>query len=344
MTRKIARIVKLDDVMTHTNADSLDLAIVGGWQVVVKRGEYKPGDLAIFVEIDGFVPETIAPFLTKNYPREYNGVLGNRLRTIKLRGELSQGLILPMQTLNDVTGNSVSIYEVDEDVSEILNIQKWEMPEQMVNGQPRGNFPDWIQKTDQERIQNLSGKIHQWNEKELQWIAQEKLEGSSMTVYVRGEESGVCSKNIDLKYDENNTFWKTAIKYNVIEKIRQIYSDKDEVAIQGELIGPGIQGNIYNLNEHEFHVFDMQVNGYFLSESIVECMCEEMGLYVVPYLGKISFNNAKDCLDYAEGKSVLNPKVEREGVVVRCRSIPTLTFKAISNKYLLKEKEEACSI
>lgn len=336
--RNIARIVRIDDVGEHANAHSLDLVSIGGWQVVVKRGEYKAGDLAIFVEIDGWVPEEIAPFLTRNVAKEFNGVKGNRLRTIKLRGELSQGLILPYGILDQVTGNPFRFYEIDEDVSEILGIQKWEMPEgAQFAGQPRGNFPGWIQKTDQERIQNWSHKIKYWNDEGLEWTHQEKLEGSSMTVYVKDGVFGVCSRNIDLKEDPNNTFWKIAIEQDLQFKVSNYFNEDCAVAVQGELIGPGIQGNIYGLEKHQFQVFDIQVNGKYLDEYSVFTHCNEMGLTMVPRLRGVTFESAQDCLRIAEGKSALNPVVEREGVVFRCTTKPDLTFKAISNKYLLKQ-------
>ena len=148
--RKMAWIAKIDKVVKHPEADSLDICTVGGWQCVTKLGEYKQGDLVVYVSIDSWIPHELAPFLSKgNEPREYNGVKGERLRTIKLRGTLSQGLILPTTGKTPLTGEG-------DDLTEFLGIQKWEKPiPAQLSGLVRGNFPDQVPKTDQERC--LSG-------------------------------------------------------------------------------------------------------------------------------------------------------------------------------------------
>ena len=101
--RKMARIVKIDAINPIPDADAIEVATVGGWKVVVKKGEYSVGQLAIYCEIDSFIPTTIASFLTKpgHTPKVYEGVEGERLRTVKLRRQLSQGLLLPLEILKD---------------------------------------------------------------------------------------------------------------------------------------------------------------------------------------------------------------------------------------------------
>lgn len=148
--RMMAWIAKIDKVVKHPEADSLDICTVGGWQCVTKLGEFKQGDLAVYVSIDSWVPTELAPFLSKGKePREYNGVKGERLRTITLRGQLSQGLILPTTGKTPLTGEG-------DDLTEFLGIQKWEKPiPAQLSGLVRGNFPDQVPKTDQERC--LSG-------------------------------------------------------------------------------------------------------------------------------------------------------------------------------------------
>jgi hypothetical protein len=158
--RKLARIVKLDDVCKHYNADALDIATVGGWKVVAKRDEFKTGDLAIYIEVDAWVPSTVAPFLTKpgHFPKTYNEVAGERLKTVRLRGQVSQGLILPVGAIDamgpehDVGFHIEVRIEEGFDLTEALGIQKWEAPVSAnLAGNAKGNFPSFISKTDQER-------------------------------------------------------------------------------------------------------------------------------------------------------------------------------------------------
>lgn len=336
MSRKLAYIVEIDDVIEHTNADSLEIAIVGGWQVIIRKGEFEAGDAAVYFEIDSWIPTELAPFLSKGKePKEYNSVKGERLKTIKLRGELSQGLLLPAP-------NNHVLSPVDTDLTEELNIQKWEkeVPAQL-RGSVKGNFPSAFPKTDQTRIQNMSKELQDGFEG--YFVIQEKLEGSSMTCYLKDGKFGVCSRNLDLKKDENNSFWKTALELDIETKMRNYFGDNACVAVQGELIGEGIQGNIYNLKGLEFHVFDIYkpISKGYLYNHLVEKFCSQTNLNMVPVLERlVSLEgwDMKDFLTYAEGKSKLNLNQEREGVVFKSFKNPNFTFKAISNKYLLNEK------
>ena len=158
--RMMAWIAKIDEVQKHPNADSLDICTVGGWKCVTKLGEFKQNDLAVYVSIDSWIPTELAPFLSKGTePREYNGVKGERLRTVKLRGQLSQGLLLPCEVIPDDGCRET----VGPDVTELLGIQKWEAPvPAQLAGQVKGNFPTAVPKTDQERVQNLKKEVLAW--------------------------------------------------------------------------------------------------------------------------------------------------------------------------------------
>jgi len=340
--RKMASIRKIDDIRPIEGADAIECAVVGGWTVVIKKGEFRIGDLAIYCEIDSWIPTGLAPFLSKGKePREYEGVRGERLRTVKLRGQLSQGLLIPLTEINKFF-NVPPHFSEDEDVSEVLNIKKWEMqvPAQLA-GQVKGNFPSLIPKTDQERVQNLVKEIAGAAERGAEFEVTEKLEGSSMTCYVIDCEFGVCSRNLDLKRDENNTFWKVAIEEDIEEKMREFGED---FAIQGELIGPGIQGNIYKLSKPEFYVFDVYnvTAGVYLTPAQRRALIDKMGLKHVPVLATNADlvtcqGKVEHVLECAEGYSELNDKQEREGIVLK-EVNGGMTFKAISNKYLLGEK------
>ena len=336
--RAMATIRKIDSIDPIEGADAIEVATVGGWKVVVKKNEFKAGELAVYFEIDSWVPNELAPFLTKGTePREYNGVKGERLRTVKLRGQISQGLLLPLEP---TCKNIESLLFEDLDVSVPLNVQKWERPiPAQLAGQVRGNFPALVPKTDQERIQNLS---KQFDEFMLDtWSITEKLDGSSCTFYLDDEDQfHVCSRNLDLKEDENNSFWKTAKKYDIEGIMRR--NSMQGMAIQGEMIGEGIQGNQYKV-VLDFYVYDMYNTrtGEYILPVQLKAACERLGLNHVPILAEgvtLVGSSIQSILSEAEGKSRLNGS-EREGIVFKSESVHDRSFKAISNKWLLKTGE-----
>lgn len=340
MTRKMATVRKISELRPIEGADAIECAVIGGWSVVVKKDEFQPGDLAVYCEIDSWIPTELAPFLSKGKePRVYNGVSGERLKTIRLRGQISQGLLLPIEVAFPGSDREFWWSQVDIDVSERLGIQKWEpeIPAQLA-GVTKGLFPSFIQKTDQERVQNLVQVIAETARTHHRFEVTEKLEGSSMTVFMHDGEFGVCSRNLELKFSESNAFWTAAIKYDIENKLRLI--GLNDIAIQGELIGPGIQGNIYNLTNTEFHVFDVYDirKGEYLSPQLRRDVVAMLQLNHVPVIAAdvmLPSDNVQDILAMAEGKSILNDKQEREGIVFKS-VMGGITFKAISNSYLLK--------
>ena len=337
--RKLATVRKIDELNPIPGADAIECAVLGGWKVVAQKGLYEVGDLAVYFEIDSWMPNELAPFLSKGKePREFEGIKGERLKTIKLRGQLSQGLLMPMREIVEFIGNPLRVFNEGEDLSESLGVIKWEKPvNAQLAGVCKGNFPSLIPKTDQERVQNLKNEIRAAYESGLLFEVTEKLEGSSMTVYRIDGEFGVCSRNMDLKRDENNSFWKVAIEQDIENKM----SFSDNFAIQGELIGPGIQGNIYKLSQLQFHVFDIYdiKEGYYMNPADRRDLIARMGLTHVPVLtvGKdLGVGTIDELLEWAEGESKL-ANTEREGIVFK-QEDGGMTFKAISNKYLLGEK------
>lgn len=327
--RKLASIRKIAAVRPIPEADAIECVTVDGWEVVTKKGEHQVGDLVIYLEIDSWVPNRLAPFLSKGKePREYNTVKGERLRTVKLRGQISQGLILPYTTLGRIAAEGA-------DVSEELGIQKWERPiSPQLAGLAKGNFPSFIPKTDQERIQNCKDILE---DREERYEVTIKLDGSSFTAYHRDGEVGVCSRNLELKESESNAFWQVTRKYGVLELLAQ----EGNYAIQGELIGPGIQGNQEKLDDidmYVFDVFDINTQSY-LNTLDRYALVDKLKLKHVPILGynEQAPEDLQAALKYAEGTS-LNPAVNREGVVFKSTRNPSLSFKAISNSWLLKEK------
>lgn len=344
--RKLASIRRIDEINPIESADAIEVATIGGWKVVVKKGEFKAGTLAVYFSIDSWIPHELAPFLSKGKePRVFEGIEGERLRTVKLRGQISQGLLFPVEYSEDggfyvhhIDGGIQNVNE-DQDVTEALGIKKWEAPiSAQLAGVAKGNFPSLIPKTDQERCQNLKREIAQ--NKDILFEVTEKLEGSSITIYQIKNEFGVCSRNLDLKETEGNSFWHT-VRRDEIEGKMFLVDPYWDFAIQGELIGPGIQGNIYGLKQTEIFVYDIYdiQNGKYLDPLARRALVTRMGLKHVPVLDdRYVLNDSIDeLLTLAEGKSRL-ADVEREGIVFK-ENLGDFTFKAISNKYLLKSDQ-----
>lgn len=343
MTRKMATIRKIDAVRAIPGADAIECCIVGGWTVVTRKGEYTPGDRAVYCEIDSFIPTAIAPFLTKpgHYAKTFEGIEGERLRTVSLRKQLSQGLLL---NLDQVIPETNSFVEGD-DVSQRLGIVKYEAPiPAALQGEIKGMFPSVIPKTDQERIQNLSAELAEWQAEDLHWEVTEKLEGSSMTVYCIDGQVGVCSRNLDLKRNPENSLWRAAIRHKLEEKLEGY----GNIAIQGELVGNGIQGNIYRMRDQDFYVYDVydiDAGRYFtpterktLTEALDLLHCPVLA-YSAAFYDTLGITDMSQLLKFAEGHSVLGDITgpQREGLVFKCHE-KSVSFKVVSNAYLLGEK------
>jgi RNA ligase (TIGR02306 family) len=335
IVRKLATVERIIEITPIEGADLICAYKVRGWKVVDTVNKYKVGDLVIFCEIDSFIPHELAPFLSKGKePKEYLGVRGERLRTVKLRGCISQGLLLPIGVINHMDGLE------GWDVTEILNINKWEAPvNAQLAGMAKGNFPHWARKTNQQRCQNIKSYIQTWYENDVLWEVTIKLDGSSMSIGHNNGEIVVCSHNIELKLDqEGNAFVDAANKLNILDKL----SKYGNIVISGELIGNGIQKNREHLQSHEFYVFDIfDVD----EQKYIGCkdrlkIVEELGLHHVPILYKsitlkeLDLDTIDKILEFAEGPSMNNNK--REGLVFKlidgCDS-----FKAVANSYILEK-------
>jgi RNA ligase (TIGR02306 family) len=341
--RKLATIRKIKDILPIPGADLIELAIVDGWSVVVaKEVGHKVGNLVVYCEIDSFLPiREDFEFLRKSsYKKLMDGTEGFRLKTIRLRGQLSQGLLLPVSVLNPPDTNIYVTPFEGLDVTEMLDIVKYEppMPAELA-GKVKGNFPGFLRKTDEERIQNLVKEYETYKEYEHGFYATEKLDGSSATFYLRDGVFGVCSRNLDLLETEGNTFWKVARELQLEERLTAYGRN---ISLQGELIGEGIQGNPYKIKGHTvrfFNVFDIDSQEFYGLPMFLATMEHTLNLEIVPILG-IDFilpNTIEEVLQQAEGKSVLNSNFNREGVVIRSMD-RKISFKAISNLFLLGEK------
>ena len=353
--RKLASVQRIAEVSSIPEADRICAYRVNGWWVVDSVGKYEVGDLAVYLEPDSFVPHELDPTLSKGKePKEYNGVKGEKLKTIRLKKQLSQGLLLPfVETLNggffQVKGDDGCLRFVMEgdDVTELLGIQKWEAPvPACLAGQVRGNFPSFLVKTDQERCQNLVRKIFEEHKDETYEVSL-KLDGSSCTVYTRDGDSGVCSRNLDLMETEGNSFWKAAREQGVIDALLSYNKETGHnIALQMELCGEGIQGNQEGIKGQRlflFDIFDIDTQTYmkpgqrlvFLDEVLTKLGAKLEHTPILDLRTYVAgrFANLDELLAYADGPS-MNPNVKREGVVFKSHD-SAFSFKVISNEWLL---------
>lgn len=339
--RKLVTVETIKEIKPIQGADAIEAVRVRDWWVVAKKGEFGLHDPCLYFEIDSFLP--VKPeyefLLRGSKPKKMlvdgKEVEGIRLKTIKLRGQISQGLVLPLPiNMRNTEIVSMPSVEIGTDVSEELGVIKYEMPIPVeLSGKVKGNFPCFIPKTDEERIQNMADILGGF-------FVTEKLDGTSITYYKKDGIFGVCSRNLELVESES-TPWRIAKAMKINEKL------PDGFAVQGELIGEGIQKNPLKLNGQKFccfNVFSINTNQY-LGFDDFKGFCDGKGIETVPILND-NFSlpsTVEELLEWAEGKSKFNPNEEREGIVIRPKvemqyKGQRLSFKAISNKYLLSEK------
>ena len=375
--RKLVTIQKIDALIPMEGYDSIQLAQIKGWQVIVKKEEFTVGSYCTFFEIDSFIPEKDTRFHFLGKTTTFEGVTGYRLRTKKLKTYLSQGLALPPYFFGFENSLVEQWYKDQTDISDQLNVIKYDVAQQdfsqrpgLKSGKPRGAFPSFIPKTDEERIQNLT-HIWQTMDPETEFEETLKLDGVSMTCYkIKKEVSlwdkfkslfgvklksyhfGVCSRNLELQKSDNNVltfnnqgresvydqsdFWKIAIRQDIEERLPEGY------AIQGELIGPKIKANhesVLTLDYFIYNVFDIK-NGIYLLPEERRRFCKQHYFQHVPVTNE-RFKPLKltlqELLKHVEGPS-MNPGTISEGRVYKQVDRP-FSFKVISNQHLLKAEQ-----
>lgn len=266
MNQNLATIQKVVNVRVHPNADALDLVQVLGWQVVTKRGEYKEGDLCVYVVIDTVLPERAEFEFLRN--KHF------RIKPIRLRGEESAGICFPLSILGPgytFLNTDDPVCKEGEDVTDFLNIKHYEKPVPAeLAGQAYGGIPGFLIVTDEDNLRTYPDAVPEMFGRP--YYITRKEDGSSGTFYIKGGEFGVCSRRINLKNTESNGFWKIARKYDIENVLRKMFPDVD-IAIQGEVVGPGIQKNRLGLKELElrvFNLFDIVKRTYMECDKVIE--------------------------------------------------------------------------
>jgi RNA ligase (TIGR02306 family) len=331
----VATIETIASIRPHSNADVLELATIKGWQVCVKKNEFAVGDKCIFVTVDSiFDPHASVEFLrNKSF----------RIKTCRLRGELSQGIAFKLSMLAEF--NYSGPIDVGMDVSGIIGCKHYEKPiAACLSGIARGSFPSSIRRTDEDNIKNFPQLLEEF--RELPFYISMKMDGSSGTFYVNQNQFGVCSRNLELIESEGNSFWQMARKYALDECIKSFYGDTANIAIQGEVYGPGIQDNIMgetNVQLGIFNIWNIDTQRY-LGYSDIQMFCETTSVPMVPVIDigtnfrytlaelQAMANNLKyPNGNLAEGL-VIRPMIERYSEVLRGR----LSGKIISEPFELK--------
>lgn len=372
MERKLASIQRIESIAPIEGAESIEKATVLGWEVVVKKGDFLPGQLCVYCEVDSILPDR--PEFEFLRDRKF------RIRTIKLRGQVSQGICFPMHILKDYRLKNVM---AGTDVTEYLGVKKYDPQAEFERKEteramathnsrmnkllkryswyrklfmkPKNNrlpMPSFISKTDEDRIQNFPNACSDWYG--VPFVATEKLDGQSATYFVIPNPKrglfrkkwlfGVCSRNFQLMAPDNSSYWEVA-KTKELEGRMTQWCERYRcgLIIQGEIVGPGIQGNKYKLDKRELYVFNVIEYFHGSKTKIVpqgqSMICINLHLKRV-YTAIDPFYLPKtipEAVEMARGPSILGD-IPREGLVVR-NYYHNISFKIINPDFLLKYSE-----
>ena len=359
--RRLATIRKISELRPIPGADRIEVAQVDGWECVVKKGEYNAGDYVVYIEVDSIVPDR--PEF--EFMRERNF----RVRTIKLRKQISQGLVMPLSILPE---NQRGLC-LDSDVTDVLGIKKYDpqaQQEALLKDQQKqkrnpfikfmlrykwfrnlylvktkSGFPIWIMKTEEERIQNLPHLFESMRNQGVKFSVTEKVDGQSATYYLKKQspfryEFGVCSRNLRLMKPDNSAYWQVAQKYNIKKALKKIIGKYETVVLQGEICGSKIQGNKYKIDGYQFFAFNLIYPKHPCTTAEMQQILRPFGIETVPIVeeNKTLPETILELVEYAKGRSVLRKGQKREGVVMRNRD-HGVSFKVINPDFLLEEKE-----
>jgi hypothetical protein len=334
--RKLTSIQKVEEVFPILGADTIEHIRTQGWHVVVKKEQFKVNDLCVYFEIDSLLPNIPQfAFLEKGQKLKKsiieNGVEveGWRLKTISLQGQISQGLALPLNDFPDILNPIEGM-----DVTSLIGVNKYEPPlPACLSGEAKGSFPGFLSKTDEDRIQILLHMLDQYRGQRFYLTT--KLDGSSCTCFKHENEFNVCGRTLNFRESDTNLMWRIANRYNLKERFPNGYS------IQSECAGEGIQKNRHKLKGQDLYIFYVvNINtGEYLKLDDMKAFVKEIGMKTVPIFNEnfILDHTLEQILDMANQPCPLNPTVPQEGFVFRLYdSTKKITFKAISNEYLLK--------
>ena len=345
--RKLASIQRIWKIEPIEGADRIELVHVLGWQCVVNKGQFREMDLAVYFEVDSFLP--VAPefeFLRASSYRKTD-VMGEgfRLRTMKFRGQISQGLLLPVSAFPEIPADA----ELGMDVTEIIGIKKWEIEERITTGGTMiGTLPYDIPHTDETRVQAEPDLIQEFAG--LEYYISTKMDGSSHSVGIDENGFHVTGHNYEYKDDGNSPFYEFIKEIGLREKMEDFAAENGltDFTIQGELCAPGIQKNRLKLTKPVWYVFTIRENGKRIGLERMLEICRILQLESVPIeeVGMdlpSKYPTVEALLERADGNYPNGGK--KEGIVIRPtepvyseRISAVLSMKVVSNKYLLKNE------
>lgn len=373
MERKLASIQKIVALSPIPQADQILKATVLGWECVVAvKDQFHINDLVVYCEVDSILPEK--PEFEFLRERKF------RIKTIKLRGQVSQGIVFPLSVLpkgnytegQDVTGIlGVRKYDPEGEKEQALLTQKAEQTNSRIqkfllknkwyrklwakmHGKKEKGWPTFIHKTDEDRIQTLTqleGRLLLADGSGMDKLyATEKLDGQSVTYFMFKKpkhqffgfiwgtdyEFGVCSRNIRLGKQDNSSYWQMAVKYDIENVLREnMVKCSQFIAIQGEIVGEGIQDNKYGIKGRDLYIFNYVVDGVRRNYMPMEYLMAKYRIACVPFINVVELKPVGEMVEYSKGKSVL-ADIPREGVVFRAEHSPEVSFKVINPDFLLK--------
>ncbi len=357
--RKLASIRRIEAIAPIAGCDQIGLAKVDGWQVIVRYDQFKEGDLCIYFEIDSLLPEKdVFEFMR---PKSF------RVRTMKMKGVVSQGLCMPLSIL------PAGAYDIGCDVTDILGVVKYEPPTEETSAQTsapanparaffrrffRGKkrpanklpFPSFVSKTDETRIENMAWIL---DDKNTRYEVHEKIDGQSGTFFYckkkrfgifPADDFGVCSRNFRLPQKNASSYWQVADKYrlrDVLHKmLKKINDGSSWICLQGECVGPGIQQNKYHLSDCDLYCFNLITEKSGKLDSIYAAdLSSGFGLKWVPLISEsyVLPDTVDELRAFAHGESALFPTL-REGIVLR-NYTKNISMKCVDPAFLIKWKE-----
>jgi len=362
--RTLASVQKIVSLEPIPNADRIEKAIVLGWEcIVAKKDDFKVGDLVVYIEIDSVVPDLpIFEFLRE---RKF------RVRTIRLRGQISQGLVISPSILpkgkwkegDDVTNIlKVKKYDPEGELEQKLLEERLQRNNSKVNKfllkypwyrkltfkPKKASFPSFIKKTDEIRIQALPWICQK--EKDTKFFVTEKLDGQSATYFLVKNKRflwfgnkylfGVCSRNLYLPKKNDSNYWKIAELFNINSVLENLIGDAQFIILQGEILGTGIQANKYKIQGLDFYGFNLIYPDHKLNSVEMKKVLDKYAIKTVPILDT-EFKLRKTItkmVDFSIGKSTLLD-IQREGVVIRNYE-KNISFKVINPEFLLTYEEK----
>lgn len=381
--RALAHVEKIEWIKPIEGADNIELIGVLGWVCVAKKGEFQTGDLAVYIEIDSKCPENDERFeFLANKKYKVKTMKLGKFKVISQGLALPLSLFPELDGKNigdDVSKDLKITYSSEEDVKRKSNSidpnakfksmaarhknlakKKWfrwlmkrEWGKKLLFfflGKKRDNpkeFPKWIVKTDETRIENVPFYLQNKNP----WIKTEKLDGTSCTFAIDRQKKGkdkfefiVCSRNVRQAdknqecYHDSNIYWELADKYGIESVLTKlaIENNYDRVVLQGEGVG-NVQGNPYKFKENRLYVFNLIIEGNRVGTKEMADFCDGNNLLHVPIISTEYYlpKTMEEMKLEADGYSEINPKVRREGYVYRSQD-GQQSFKNVSREYLLK--------